>query len=256
LIGAFNQPKAIFLDTNFLATLNDRQYFNGYAEIIKTAAIRDASLFQLLEDNVEKLATKRDADLLLEVILRTATLKAEVVAEDPTEAGVRSILNFGHTVGHAIEAIYFPEMLHGECVSIGMVLETKLADFLNHLASSSIIGRLTRCLQAYKLPVQLPKGISFQTMVQKMFVDKKNANSQIRCTIIKSIGDAIPYPIPVEEPVWKQILLPFVAIRPGLVSGHILVPGSKSISNRALALCALAKGLCQSFCEAFSPHTY
>jgi pentafunctional AROM polypeptide len=164
-----------------------------------------------------------------------------------------------------------PKLLHGECVAIGMVLEAKLAQKMGHLASSSIVGRVIKCLQSYNLPTQLPSSMDFDALLQKhdcpfdfcfffaflfgvlmrvvsgvrayrMSVDKKNANNRIRCVILKTIGQSFETPIPVGVDALRHILLPAVAVVPARVSGTISVPGSKSISNRALILAALGKG--------------
>lgn len=247
LVGAFHHPLLVCIDPEFLTTLDSRQYFNGFAEIIKTAAIRDISLFQLLESNARVLAAREDETLLEQVILRTAGNKAYVVSIDSTEQGVRSTLNFGHTIGHAIEALVFPDLLHGECVSIGMVLETKLSNFMGHLESSSTVGRLLRCLQAYKLPVTIPSHLDFSRLLEKMLVDKKNAASKIRCTIVRGIGNTFETPLPVAEDLLRMVIQPSIIVEPQLkpLEGKIIVPGSKSLSNRILTLAALGEGKCR-----------
>lgn len=105
LIGSFHHPKAVLIDPKFLNTLPEREFVNGMAEVIKTAAIRDISLFEKLEKEVSKVLS-RDPEILTEIITKCATIKAQVVEEDDKEAGIRCILNFGHTVGHAIEGTY------------------------------------------------------------------------------------------------------------------------------------------------------
>ncbi len=264
------------MDLAVLKTLPQREFCNGLAEVIKTGVIRDSYLFEFLEVNVDSILNQKDERALKEIVFRSARTKSEVITLDPTEAGIRCILNFGHTIGHAIEAYAFPFMLHGECVSIGMVLECKLALKMNHLKNSSFIGRLIRCLQSYHLPVVIPKkkktetdqsflNITPQDLIDKMLIDKKNASGNIRCVIIKDLGDVFEYPVVVDqgEPLslslsllsttginrlnkdtLKQVLLPTVSVEPPQagISGHIMVPGSKSISNRVLTMAALGKG--------------
>lgn len=247
LIGAFHHPVVVFIDPEFLRTLDDRQYLNGFAEIIKTAAIRDGPLFQLLESRARSLVARDDMDLLEQVILRTAANKAFVVSLDNTEQGVRSTLNFGHTVGHAIEALEFPHLLHGECVSIGMVLETRASHYLGHLLHSSTIGRLLRVLQAYKLPIEVPRHLPFSLLLEKMLVDKKNAAGSIRCSILRAIGSCLETPAPVSRDTLRLVLEPSIRFLPspiGAMSGKVVVPGSKSLSNRVLTLAALGEGSC------------
>jgi pentafunctional AROM polypeptide len=252
------------MDLTFLQTLPQREFCNGMAEVIKTGVIRDAHLFDFLETAVEGIMNQRDAKLLQEIVLRSARIKSEVVTMDAREDGIRCILNYGHTIGHAIEAMAFPLLLHGECVSIGMVLETKLSQKMNHLKNSGMIGRLIRCLQAYHLPVQIPKkkktseassssanaitekkgtlDITPQDLINKMLLDKKNASNSIRCVIVKDIGEVFEYPVPVSQEELKQVLLPQISVVPAQVNGEITVPGSKSISNRVLALASLGQG--------------
>ncbi len=133
------------------------------------AAVRDAALFELVESAADKLL-EREPELLARVLLRAATLKAEVTSADERESGLRAVLNWGHTLGHAIEALLAPRMLHGECVAVGMVFEAKLALTTGHLPSSGFIGRLVRCLQAYALPTQLPKGLTADALLEKLQV--------------------------------------------------------------------------------------
>lgn len=109
-------------------------------------------------------------------MLTTASIKAEVVSLDDKEGGIRAILNFGHTIGHAIETLAMSELLHGEAVSIGIILETKLAYKMNMLQNKNVVGRLVRCVQAYKLPMHMPKTMQPQEIIQKMMLDKKNQN--------------------------------------------------------------------------------
>jgi len=246
LIGAFHHPHAVIIDTDFLKTLPTREFVNGMAEVIKTAAIRDATLWNLLEDQVDSILGQ-DADLLQHIVFTCASIKAHVVDLDEREAGIRSILNWGHTVGHAIEALLEYELLHGECVSIGMVVETQLANRMGHLQSPSICGRVSRLCEAYGLPVTCPKSVDPEEVIKKMSLDKKNAAMKVRMTVLKSIGDVFPTPIVVETDLLRRQLLPQISVIPpkAPVSGELTVPGSKSISNRVLLLCALAEGTCE-----------
>eukprot|EP01125_Pyxidicula_operculata_P015299 TRINITY_DN5179_c0_g1_i1.p1 TRINITY_DN5179_c0_g1~~TRINITY_DN5179_c0_g1_i1.p1 ORF type:complete len:1253 (-),score=298.49 TRINITY_DN5179_c0_g1_i1:61-3783(-) len=246
LVGAFHHPVVVFMDTSLLKTLPKREYINGMAEVIKTAAIWDEKLFLTLERNVDSILS-HEHSILNEVIFRCASIKAEVVAMDDKEGGIRSILNFGHTIGHAIEAFMTPKMLHGECVSIGMVLECELSNIMGHLKTSHTTGRINRLCQVYGLPVAFPKSLKPEAVMDKMGIDKKNAGKKIRCTIIKSIGEVFPDPIPVEPLNLRKLLFPYVAVKPPgrELNATITVPGSKSISNRVLLFSSLAKGTCR-----------
>eukprot|EP00434_Breviolum_minutum_P032740 symbB.v1.2.028953.t1/scaffold3121.1/size63108/1 len=121
LVGAFHQPKVIFADPTVLSTLSRREVVEGLAEAIKMGVIRDAQLFETMATNAEKIMSL-DNQLLQEVLHKAVKHKADIVAIDEKETGLRATLNYGHTIGHAIEALVSPQMLHGECVSIGCLL--------------------------------------------------------------------------------------------------------------------------------------
>lgn len=141
LVGAIWQPQRIYIDLDFLGSLPQRELINGMAEVVKTAAISSEEEFTFLEANAEKIMVAVRGDvrqgaarfhgiehMLIRAISASARFKAHVVTEDERETGLRNLLNFGHSIGHAIEAYLTPEILHGECVAIGMVLEAELAD--------------------------------------------------------------------------------------------------------------------------------
>jgi pentafunctional AROM polypeptide len=264
LIGAFHQPTRIFIDIDYLRTLPRREFVNGLAEVIKTAAIWKEEDFEMLENYPDKILSlvggsvdSVSEDLLIKVILGSVQVKAHVVTVDEKETGLRGLLNFGHTVGHAIEAIVFPEMLHGECVAIGMVLEAEIARHLGYLSNVSV-GRLVRCLQAYGLPVAIgDKTYNSKTarictvnrMLDIMKVDKKNKGDQKRMVLLSKIGKTVePNAMYVQDEVIRRVLSPAVQIIPRNISQNEIrlnVPGSKSISNRALVMAALGKGPCR-----------
>ncbi|KAJ3083353.1 3-dehydroquinate dehydratase (3-dehydroquinase), partial [Physocladia obscura] len=273
LIGAFHQPRHIFMDLAYLRTLPHREYLNGMAEVIKTAAIWDEEDFSLLENNCEdilalsangpnaKPESELDLALLLRVVLGSIQVKAYVVTVDEKETGLRGLLNYGHTVGHAIEAILTPHVLHGECVAMGMVREAEIARHLGHV-NDVVIGRIVRCLQAYGLPVstedkriqQLAPGkhCSVDELLDIMRVDKKNQGSKKRVVLLAGVGKTFePKASFVEDSVIRKILSPAMEVDGRLPDNaftrdvRINVPGSKSISNRALVLAALGKGVCR-----------
>ncbi|KAI9203014.1 EPSP synthase-domain-containing protein [Polychytrium aggregatum] len=265
LIGAFHQPKRIFIDIDYLRTLPHREFVNGLAEVIKTAAIFVHEDFELLENHPEEIlalskstAENVDSSLLLKVILGSVRVKAHVVTVDEKETGLRGILNFGHTIGHAIEAILFPELLHGECVAIGMVKEAEIARHLGHLNNVSV-GRILRCLQAYGLPVSLEdklvvsraphKHCPVDQLMDIMKVDKKNQGDKKRMVLLSSIGKTLEEGASfVDDHVIRKIIAPAAEIVPPAAfkpSVSLAVPGSKSISNRALVMAALGEGECR-----------
>ncbi|CAG8654129.1 32640_t:CDS:2, partial [Racocetra persica] len=280
LIGAFWQPKRIYMDLIYLESLPERQFINGMAEVIKTAAINNESSFITLENGV---ATIRDAvlnpkkdvpfqgatletrtpaqSLLLSVIRHSAEFKANVVTNDERESGLRGLLNFGHSIGHAIEAILYEVLLHGECVSIGIVKEVELARSLGHL-NQVAVGRLVRCLESYGLPISLDdkkikklvgnRHCSVDEIMEFMKVDKKNLGDKKRIVILSGIGKTLEQKATfVSDPYIRKVLSPAVSIIPVTSSSNIpnhvtmTTPGSKSISNRALVLSALGIGTCR-----------
>ncbi|KAI6130969.1 EPSP synthase-domain-containing protein [Pisolithus croceorrhizus] len=211
LIGAFWQPAYIFVDAAFLRTLPVRELANGLAEVIKTAAIWDEAAFALLEANSSTLLTCLSSsspalDLdhpLLTLIISSINTKATIVSRDPREAHLRGLVNFGHSIGHAIEALVTPYVLHGECISAGMVLEAELARAAGVLGQVSL-GRLRRCIESYGLPSTLSdkrileaekrivaaggQPISVDTLLDRMSVDKKNAGKLKRVVLLERIG--------------------------------------------------------------------
>jgi len=161
LIGSFHQPVKVYINLSFLKSLPERQFSNGMAEVIKTAVIGDEAKFKFLEDNVEKILAGNE-ELVALAVLGSVQVKAQVVTEDEKEGGLREILNYGHSIGHAIEALMQPGMLHGEAVSIGMVKEGELARNMGHLSQASL-GRMIRCLQV---------GPSFAFLMKILFLKR------------------------------------------------------------------------------------
>jgi len=142
------------------------------AEVIKTAAISDEESFDRLERMADNLMAG-DLPSLYEAVLASVQFKAQVVSADEKESGLREVLNFGHSVGHAIEALMQPALLHGEAVAIGMVKEAEIARHLGILSQANF-GRLVRCIMSYSLPVTVPTRLPLSAILGKMAVDKKN----------------------------------------------------------------------------------
>lgn len=190
MIGAFHQPQVVVCDTNTLNTLADRELSAGLAEIIKYGLIRDLSFFEWLEQNMQKLLN-RDPEALAFAIERSCQNKAEVVAEDEHEGGVRALLNLGHTFGHAIETGGgYGTWLHGEAVSIGTILAADLSYKLGWI-SKEAVQRIKAIFIAARLPIDVPKNISTDTLLNLMKVDKKVRSGRVRLVLLKSIGEAI-----------------------------------------------------------------
>ena len=189
LIGAFYQPKVVIADTDVLSTLPEREYAAGLAEVVKYGVIADAQLFNWLEDNSSALV-ERAPEILAHAIRRSCEIKAGVVARDEREGGVRAILNFGHTFGHAIESLSgYGSWLHGEAVAIGMVMAASFSERLG-LIDEADVARLTKLLSCLKLPVGLQSNVAVDDMMGAMGMDKKALDGRIRFIVARSIGRA------------------------------------------------------------------
>lgn len=188
VIGAFHQPSGVWIDTEILATLPDRELRCGLAEVIKYGVILDAGFFEEIEANVDAIEA-RDPSIIRRIIARSCELKAAVVSEDEREeTGLRAVLNFGHTVGHAIEAVsgYGGAFEHGEAVAVGMVAESRLAEKLGWI-DSSVTGRLVSLLRRFQLPTDA-SGLDLDLLFAAMGRDKKNEGGQIRFVLPREIG--------------------------------------------------------------------
>jgi 3-dehydroquinate synthase len=190
MIGAFYQPRVVVIDTDTLITLPDRELSAGLAEIIKYGLIRDSEFFEWLEKNMTRLLA-RDRDALVYAIERSCRNKAEVVAADERESGVRATLNFGHTFGHAIETgLGYGEWLHGEAVGAGMAMAADLSRRLGWLTTDDV-ARIEALLRVARLPVRPPTQIAPPRFLELMSVDKKVLDGQMRLVLLKRIGEAV-----------------------------------------------------------------
>ena len=189
MIGAFYQPRAVLIDTDCLATLPDREFCAGVAEVIKYGAIRERAFFEWLEANMDALLA-RDSATLAHAVSESCRIKAEVVASDEREAGARAVLNFGHTFGHAIEAAAgYGEWLHGEAVAVGMVLAAELSRRVSGLAAPDA-SRIERLLGRARLP-QRPPPIPVARWLELMGRDKKATGGVLRFVLLEALGRAI-----------------------------------------------------------------
>ena len=190
MIGAFHQPSAVIADTDTLATLPDREFSAGLAEVIKYGIIRDKEFYSWLEDNIE-LIMQRDDDAMEYCIERSCVNKAEVVAEDERESGIRAILNLGHTFGHAIEtALSYKEWLHGEAVGCGMLMAADLSMRLGLLEQDKV-DSIRSILERTKLPTKIHKDVKPDQMFENMKVDKKSRDGVLYLILLNDIGKAI-----------------------------------------------------------------
>ncbi|MCZ4053443.1 bifunctional shikimate kinase/3-dehydroquinate synthase AroKB [Oxalobacter sp. OxGP1] len=197
MIGAFYQPEAVIADTKTLDTLPDRELVAGLAEVIKYGAIIDMPFFEWLEDHIGNLLA-RDRDALAYAIRRSCEIKADIVRQDEREStGLRAILNFGHTFGHAIEAgLGYGEWLHGEAVGCGMVMAADLSCRMGWL-DATLRDRIRALVEKAGLPVVSP-ALGTERWIGLMQVDKKNAGGEIQFVLLKTLGEAVVTPVPMD----------------------------------------------------------
>lgn len=192
MIGAFYQPKKVLMDLDVLKTLPREEFLSGIAEVIKYGVIRDAALFDYLDKNRDKILSL-DPDALSHIIKRSCEIKAEVVSKDEREGGLRAILNFGHTVGHAIETAENYTMRHGEAVAIGMVYASRLAHRTG-LCAASVPERVERLIKSYGLPANLTalsRQPSVTELTDTMQVDKKAEGGKVKFVLPSKIGEVV-----------------------------------------------------------------
>ncbi|MGF1494409.1 MAG: 3-dehydroquinate synthase [Microcoleaceae cyanobacterium] len=192
LIGAFHQPKRVVIDPNVLQTLPEREFRAGMAEVIKYGVIWDAELFEQLEraEALDRMSTV-SPELLQNILERSCQSKAEVVSKDEKEGGLRAILNYGHTIGHAVESLTgYTTVIHGEAVGIGMVAASQLAVHLN-LWDEECDRRQLALAQTAGLPTELPDGLDIDEILSVLQTDKKVKAGKVRFVLPQAIGQAI-----------------------------------------------------------------
>ena len=189
LLGAFYQPERVYIVRAFLNTLPTREIRNGVAEIVKYASILDRQLFAILESSSLRGAT-RESQSLLNVIRRCCLLKKSVVEKDERESDQRRILNFGHTIGHALESLSRYRMSHGEAVARGMVAEARIAAGLGMLSQNEVT-RLKRLLDRYGLPTEIHARVDFNRLFSMTRRDKKARGGVVEYTLLEKIGKGV-----------------------------------------------------------------
>lgn len=191
LLGAFHQPALVVADVETLGTLPGREFREGFAEIIKHAAIRDAALLSEVETTDWESVQAGDRAPLVSLISRNVAIKAAVVEDDELETkGIRALLNFGHTIGHGIEAAAgYGQLLHGEAISLGMVAALRISETHAGL-DPGVTGRVVRILRNLRLPVRLNPTIPQEQILAALARDKKFEEGQIRFVLLRSLGDA------------------------------------------------------------------
>jgi len=184
--GAFRQPAAVYIDVATLATLDDRQYRAGLVESVKHAIIADSEYFDFLENNLDAIL-ERNTDVLIKIADFNCRIKAGVVEADPTEQNQRRMLNYGHTIGHAVESCSGYELLHGEAVAIG-IIAAGLIEIELGLGEHSRLERIRKILQKLAVPVSLPHNLAKNMLVQAIKRDKKAVNKWPKFVLIDKIG--------------------------------------------------------------------
>ncbi len=194
-IGLFHTPAGIYIDPSYLATLPPDRFRFGLAEVVKYGVIADPGILNVLENDLPAVL-ELDPAVLPDLLLACVRIKAAVVQEDPLEAGRRAVLNFGHTVAHALEAAAGYAIDHGEAVAVGMVVEGRLATEITGFPPEEL-KRLERLLASAGLPVRLPDGIDPDRIVDAAGADKKTREGEIRCALPVRLGEMIAGPDPV-----------------------------------------------------------
>lgn len=198
MIGTFHQPVFVLIDTEFLKTLPKREFLAGMAEVIKYGIIWDQAFFHYLrEHHRDILALEPEA--LIQIISRSCAIKAEVVSRDEKESGLRSILNYGHTIGHAIETITgYTRFLHGEAVAMGMYAEA-ITGVSMGLSDREIPATIRDILEAFQMNPYIPSELNPEDLVSTMLIDKKSRGGRLRCVIPSAIGKVSLQEVPPEE---------------------------------------------------------
>lgn len=191
LIGAIYSPQAIFMDFSLLSTLPDQEMRNGSAEIIKHGLIADRHLFNALVEDLDKWR-ERDLIFLRKIIFESCQIKKKVVEADLKEAGIRRILNFGHTIGHAIEALEGYQASHGEAIAIGMIVESLISLKLGHLEEEAF-DEIYRLFKILGFPLSLSEKVTISTMIDAMGHDKKALRSTARFVVLDGVGKVLSF---------------------------------------------------------------
>ena len=193
LIGAFNQPRAVLIDPATLTTLPVREWKAGLGEVIKYGVIADETFFEYVERHIESILKLDDAPVA-QIVKRSCEIKAQVVSEDEREADRRRILNFGHTIGHALESLGgYRGLIHGEAVAIGMIYEADMARHLG-LCDEAVVARIRALVRAAGLPFCLPR-VTFSALWRAMQQDKKVSAGTIYCVVPERIGSVRIIPL-------------------------------------------------------------
>lgn len=188
MVGAFYMPQFVYMNISVLNSLSEREYYSGYGEIIKHGLIKDPALYQWLKEQKEALKL-RDAEAVTEMVYRSLLVKKAVVEKDPKEKGDRALLNFGHTLGHAVEKLKNFELLHGECVAIGMVAAAYIS-WQRGMITRENMQDIIALIRAYQLPVCV-NAITADAIVKAASKDKKMDAGKIKFILLECLGNAV-----------------------------------------------------------------
>lgn len=186
LLGTFYQPCAVFTDLSFLETLPEKEFNNGLSEIIKYCIIDDEKMFHTMENNIEAIKSK-DPKLLLNIIETCCRIKKSIVEIDEKDQGLRHILNFGHTFGHALETMSRYTITHGEGVALGMIAAARLSEKMGYLENNQE-QRIETLIRGAGLPCKIPETFSADVIIDALRMDKKKKGDIIRFVLLKKIG--------------------------------------------------------------------
>ena len=207
LVGTFHRPAAVYADVGLLSTLPDDEFVSGFAEVVKSAVVGDAKLFRWLEAEAGSLL-ERDGRALVHVVASCLAIKGRIVARDERESGRRVVLNFGHTVAHALEAATRYRMGHGRAVAVGIEIESRLARRTTGFPAAHA-ARVEALLEAFGLPTAPPRRLPVEALVRATGLDKKNRAGEVRYALPRAIGRMLPAPgftVPVKAAVLRSAL--------------------------------------------------
>lgn len=188
MVGAFYMPKLVYMNVSTLKTLDDRQFFGGFAEVMKHGLIKDSAFYEWLLDHIYEIGD-RDAETLIEMVMRSCMVKKLVVEKDPTEKGDRALLNFGHTIGHAIEKAKNFTMSHGECVALGCVAAAFIS-WKHEWLSMEEYYEIRDMFVPFNLPISV-EGIDPEEILALTKSDKKMSSSNLKFILLKKVGKAV-----------------------------------------------------------------
>ncbi|MEH7380789.1 3-dehydroquinate synthase [Bacillus sp. JJ1533] len=189
MIGAFHQPNAVLYDINLMKTLPKTELRSGFAEVIKHGLIWDPEFYRWLTEEITSFDDLKD-DKLQYAVLKGVAVKAKVVSEDEQEKGLRAILNFGHTLGHAIEAESgYGKITHGDGVAIGMIFALKVSEQIFHINLAS--EKIRQWFGLFEFPTTIPKGLDREKLLERMKHDKKATSGKVKMVLLKNIGETV-----------------------------------------------------------------